>query len=68
MAVCYHYEFVFIFSQQCQVLHIYIASFSSLEEVSYHIIHHSLYWIYYAFISLQCFDAVGWAAGRASGL
>ena len=52
MAVCYHCEFVYIFSQQCQVLHIYIASFSSLEEVSYHIINHGLYWIYYAFSAL----------------
>jgi len=24
--------------------------------------------VYYRFLGLQCFDAVGWAAGRASGL
>jgi len=26
------------------------------------------YYYYYAGLYLQCFDAVGWAAGRASGL
>ena len=26
------------------------------------------YYYYYYYYCLQCFDAVGWAAGRASGL
>ena len=32
--------------------------------------HHSIFtgWMLFLFTGLQCFDAVGWAAGRASGL
>ena len=27
-----------------------------------------LHFVFVPFVALQCFDAVGWAAGRASGL
>ena len=62
----------------------YVASFAQYKFVLYYVIVCSCYWswmvdaflsmldvlgvFYVLIVSLQCFDAVGWVAGRASGL
>jgi len=60
----------------CFVCHIRIALWSSkilfspdkLNKIDASLLSTNIEFAFSALICLQCFDAVGWAAGRASGL